>query len=50
MGKLVDAATLTLFARDEVLQPQLIPVEINLEGWPLFSRQKTPDGGAFEIR
>ena len=50
MGKLVDAAPLTLFARDEVLQPQLIPVEINLEGWPLFSRQKTPDGGAFEIR
>ena len=50
MGKLVDAAALTLFARDEVLQPQLIPVEINLEGWPLFSRQKTPDGGAFEIR
>ncbi len=49
MPKLVDEAALTLFAPDDVLQPRLIPVEINLEGWPLFSRQKTPEGSAFEV-
>lgn len=50
MDKLADTAALTLFASDEPLQPRLIPVEINLEGWPLFSRQKTPGENAFEIR
>lgn len=50
MAKIADTATLALFAPDEALQPQLIPVEINLEGWPLFSRQKNPAQGAFEVR
>ena len=45
-----DTVALTLFAPDTVLEPQLIPMEINLEGWPLFSRQKTPEGGAKEAR
>jgi Replication initiator protein A/DnaA N-terminal domain len=49
LGKLADAAALTLFAADEALQPHLIPVEINLEGWPLFSRRKSPESGAFEV-
>src|SRR5215217_4409672 len=31
------------------MQPQLIPMEINLEGFPLFSRQKTPEGKALEV-
>jgi len=44
------AEILTLFGSDEALQPQLIPVEINLEGFPLFSRQKTPEGNALEVR
>ena len=50
MSKPEDAAPLTLFAPEAVLEPQLIPMEINLEGWPLFSRQKTPEGGAKEAR
>ncbi len=41
---------MTLFAPDSVLEPQMIPMEINLEGWPLFSRRKTPEGGALEVR
>ena len=36
------AGVLTLF-QDGTVQPHLIPVEINLEGWPFFSRQKTPE-------
>ena len=31
---------LMLFDVDEVVQPHLIPMEANLDGWPLFSRQK----------
>ena len=50
MGRLAEAAAPTLFAPDNVLQPQLIPVEINLEGFPLFSREKTPSGRAIEVR
>jgi hypothetical protein len=46
----VDATALTLFATENAAQPQLIPVEINLEGWPLFSRQKSPKGNAMEVR
>lgn len=45
-----EAATPTLFDLDETLQPHLIPVEVNLEGFPLFSRQKTPEGTAIEVR
>ena len=50
MGRLAEAAAPTLFAPDNALQPQLIPVEINLEGFPLFSREKTPSGRAIEVR
>lgn len=39
---------LTLFAND--IQPQLIPVEINLEGWPLFSRRKSSSEKVIEVR
>jgi hypothetical protein len=38
---------LTLFAND--IQPQLIPVEINLEGWPLFSRRKSSSEKVIEV-
>lgn len=50
MTDLKKAELLTLFSPDEVLQEQFVPVEINLEGWPLFSRQKTPEGSAIEVR
>ena len=50
MGRLAEAAAPTLFALDDAMQPQLIPVEINLEGFPLFSREKTPSGRAIEVR
>jgi hypothetical protein len=50
LGRVVDATALTLCAAENVVQPQLIPMEINLEGWPLFSRQKSPKGNAMEIR
>jgi hypothetical protein len=50
MGRLAEAAAPTLFALDDVIQPQLIPVEINLEGFPLFSREKTPSERAIEVR
>lgn len=50
MDKPEKAVPLTLFAPDTVLEPQLIPMEINLEGWPLFSRRKTPENGAIEAR
>ena len=39
-----------LFEIEDTLQPRLIPVEVNLEGFPLFSRQKTPEGTAIEVR
>ena len=50
MGRLAEAAAPTLFALDDAMQSQLIPVEINLEGFPLFSREKTPSGRAIEVR
>ena len=49
-GESEEATALTLFAPDAVAEPQLIPMEINLEGRPLFSRRKTPEGGALEVR
>lgn len=42
MDRIADTEMLTLFS-DETIHPHLIPVEINLEGWPFFSRQKTPE-------
>jgi hypothetical protein len=43
-------AALMLFPGEEVVQPHLIPMEINLEGWPLFSRQKKRlKGGKLEV-
>jgi hypothetical protein len=50
LTELEKSIPLTLFPPDEALQEQFVPVEINLEGWPLFSRQKTPEGGAIEVR
>ena len=50
MTELEKSIPLTLFPPDEALQEQFVPVEINLEGWPLFSRQRTPEEGAIEIR
>jgi hypothetical protein len=50
LTELKKVAPLTLFSPDEVLREQFVPVEINLEGWPLFSRQRTPEGGAIEVR
>src|SRR5215208_787196 len=49
LGSIADPRVLTLFGEHEVMQPQLIPMEINLEGFPLFSRQKTPEGKALEV-
>ena len=49
MGSIADPRVLTLFGEHEAMQPQLIPMEINLEGFPLFSRQKTPEGKALEV-
>lgn len=39
MGDWADGG-LVLFDADQVVQPHLIPMEANLDGWPLFSRQK----------
>ncbi|PLS83827.1 MAG: hypothetical protein CYG60_21160, partial [Actinobacteria bacterium] len=50
LGKSEESTPPTLFAPDNPLEPQLIPMEINLEGWPLFSRRKSPEGGAMEVR
>jgi hypothetical protein len=49
LGSIADPRVLTLFGEHEAMQPQLIPMEINLEGFPLFSRQKTPEGRALEV-
>lgn len=50
LGGPEEATPLTLFEPDADLETRLIPMEINLEGWPLFSRRKTPEGGAMEVR
>jgi hypothetical protein len=50
MGGTAVPNSLTLFPMDEVLQPQLIPMEVNLEGYPLFTRQKVTDDRVIEIR
>jgi hypothetical protein len=50
LGGLADSNTLILFPVEEVVQPHLIPMEVNLEGWPLFSRQKRrPKAGQLEV-
>ena len=35
-----------MFDVEQVIQPHLIPMEANLDGWPLFSRQKGRKKGA----
>lgn len=50
MRKTLDISRLTLFKDGLVLQPKLVPLEVNLEGWPLFSRKKTRTDSAMEVR
>ncbi len=50
MRRTTNISGLTLFGDDSVLQRQLVPLEVNLEGWPLFSRKKTRTDGAMEVR
>lgn len=52
MGGSVKHPNLTLFEDYETLQPQLVPVEINLEGWTLFSRRRsnTSEDKVIDIR
>ncbi len=50
MGIPKEADMPTLFEPEAVLEPQMVPMELNLEGWPLFSRQRSCGDGILEVR